>query len=110
MTNTLHHPRAANSKTRAVTLGELADNFHSLKPVRGNLRVSFPYLRFQPTGILRSAVRGAGGGVEVTLSLDALHRRRFVFQDDTECTPETICNIWGPADEQLSEGSLHRKQ
>lgn len=85
-----------------MTIGELAKTFDSHKPERGYLRIAFKFLRFQPTGILRSVKETAPGRVEIKVSLGALHSRRYLFEAETESTPDSPCWVWSPADESAA--------
>ena len=95
-------PPSIPAPARPMTIRELAANFESEKPERGNLRIAFRFLRFQPTGILRSVRETSPGRIEMSVSLSALHSRRYVFCDHTENTADAPCWVWSPADESAA--------
>lgn len=102
MNDTTAKPDFVPLPARPMTVGELAANFESEKPERGNLRISFKFLRFQPTGILRSVRQTAPGRIELNVSLNPLHSRWYVFAEGTANTPTVQCWVWTPAEESAA--------
>lgn len=102
MNDTLCKPDFIPLPARTMTIGELARTYESNKPERGYLRICFNFLRFQPSGILRSVKETAPGQVEIKVSLGALRSRRYVFDEAGDNTAGTPCWVWTASDENAA--------
>lgn len=89
-------------QARPMTISELAENYESIKPIRGNLRITFQFLRFRPSGVLRSIEETGPGRLEVTVSLTPLRRKKYSFEEGTDVDAGARCWVWSPLDERTT--------
>lgn len=94
-----HAPEAAQE----LTIGEVEDRHRELKNGYGRLRAAFPFLRFAPSGHIRSIERAADGSVTLVLIQGGLHPKPYTFtSEQAEATP---CWCWRAADEAEALGT-----
>ena len=96
------YPPFTPPQAHQMTISELVESYESVKPIRGNLRITFQFLRFHPSGVLRSIEETAPGRVEVTVSLTPLRQKKYAFDEGTDVGPGARCWVWSPVDERTS--------
>lgn len=93
---TMPRPDFAPAGAQSMTLDELAARHDELKPKsRSFLRVTFPYLKFQPRGQIRSITESS-----LVLIQGKIHPKTYAFSDDGTLTGQTECWVWTIDDER----------
>lgn len=93
---TMPRPDFAPAGAQTMTLNELVARHDELKPKsRSFLRVTFPYLKFQPRGQIRSITDGS-----LVLIQGKIHPKTYEFSDDGILTGQTACWVWTIDDER----------
>jgi len=87
-----------------MTAGILADNYHRLRPQRGNLRVHLPTMAGKPAGLLKRVSRGMdrrGGSISIT---GHGSEHTYVFEGgDPRALDNLPCWVWTLAIERSHE-------